>query len=83
MKILFVGQKNSHDGYLNDYMGDLLLHGLREVYGNNVIDYPGSWHLYESESKNLDKNRLWGKGITTSNILNDYNLIDRSDIKKK
>jgi len=83
MKILFVGQKNSHDGYLNDYMGDLLLHGLREVYGNNVIDYPGSWHLYGSESKDLDKNRLWGKGITTSNILNDYNLIDRSDIKKK
>ena len=70
MKILFVGQKDNHKGFLNDYMSDLLLHGLRENYGKDVVDYPGSWHLYKDESKNksLDKNRLWGKGFTTSNI---------------
>ena len=83
MKILFVGQKNNHDGYLNDYMSDLLLHGLRGVYGNNVIDHPGSIHLYKNQAKNFDKSRLWGKGITTSNILDDYNLIDRTEILTK
>ena len=83
MKILFVGQRNDHDGYLNDYMSDLLLHGLREVYGNNVIDYPGSIHLYKNQAKNFDKSRLWGKGITTSNILDDYNSIDRTEILTK
>lgn len=83
MKILFVGQRNDHDGYLNDYMSDLLLHGLREVYGDNVIDYPGSVHLYKNQTKNFDKSRLWGKGITTSNILDDYNSIDRTEILTK
>ena len=85
MKILFITQKEDPANPLNDYMSDLLLHGLRELYGNDVVDYPGSWYLYEDESKkrNLDINDLWGKGITISNILNNYNSIDRSEILNK
>lgn len=85
MKILFITQKEDPANPLNDYMSDLLLHGLRELYGNDVVDYPGSWYLYEDESKkrNLDINDLWGKGITISNILNNYNSIDRSEISNK
>ena len=77
MKILFITQKEDPANPLNDYMSDLLLHGLRELYGNDVVDYPGSWYLYEDESKkrNLDINDLWGKGITISNILNNLSLI--------
>ena len=45
MKILFVGQKDNHKGFLNDYMSDLLLHGLRENYGKDVVDYMASADL--------------------------------------
>tara|TARA_B100001063_G_C16700898_1_gene522483 strand:- start:45 stop:1037 length:993 start_codon:yes stop_codon:yes gene_type:complete len=85
MKILFVGQKNNTNDYLNDYMSDLLLHGLREIFDLEVVDYPGSWYLYEDESKKrkLDKNKLWGKGFSVSNILNNYEKIDRTDIISK
>ena len=89
MKILFITHnKNpnipSNDFY-NEYMNDLLLHGLREIYGFDVIDYPGAWYLYEDESRKrqLDKKYLWGKGITTNEILNDFNSIDRSNILEK
>lgn len=85
MRILYItsGKKNE---YLNDYLSDLLLHGLREIMGEKIIDYPGSWYLYRDESEkrkiNLEKN-LWGKGFTSQNILDDYDRIDRSDIQAK
>ena len=85
MKILYItaGQKNI---YLNDYMSDLLLHGLRNLFGENVIDYPGSWYMYKDESNKRSLNKmekLWGKGFTTSNLLNKYDKIDRADILNK
>ncbi len=85
MKILFIGAHNDSCHYINDYMSDLLLHGLRNLYGNDVIDYPGSWHIYkgQDEKKEIYKNKFWGKGFTTSSLLEDYNEIDRSDIKNK
>ena len=66
-------------------MSDMLLIGLRSLFGNDVVDYPGSWHLYNDQIKirNFDKNLLWGKGFTTQGILDNYNEIDRSDIHFK
>ncbi len=66
-------------------MNDLLLHGLREILNHDVIDYPGAWYLYKDEAKNRDLNcnKLWGKGFTASNILDDYNKIERDDILTK
>ena len=89
MKILFITHNDNHslpsNNYFNEYMNDLLLHGLREIYGFNVIDYPGAWYLYKDESRKrkLDKKYLWGKGMTTNEILDDYNSIDRSTILEK
>ena len=85
MKILFIGAHNESFHYINDYMSDLLLHGLRGLHGDDVIDYPGSWHIYknQNEKKETYKDKLWGKGFTTSDLLEDYNVIDRSDIKNK
>ncbi len=85
MKILFIGAHNDSFHYINDYLSDLLLHGLRSLHGSDVVDYPGSWHIYKDnyEKKENNKSKLWGKGFTTSNLLNDYNSIDRSDIKNK
>ena len=58
---------------------------LENISKKEVIDFPGSWYLYKDESKKkeLDINKLWGKGFTVTNILNNYDLIDRSDIEKK
>ena len=84
MKILFIHSEGNNTHY-NDYMSDLLLHGLRQLLGTQIIDYPGSWYMYSDEilNRQFDKNRLWGKGFTIKNTLNNYNSIDRTDIEKK
>lgn len=85
MKILYLTNHQPLSDQYNDYLSNLLLHGLREHFNDDVVDYPGSWFLYKDESKkkDLDVNKLWGKGFTIRDILNDYNLIDRNDIEKK
>ena len=85
MKILFIGAQNETNQYINDYMSDLLLHGFRSLYGDDVIDYPGSWHIYNNQDEKIDSNqdKIWGKGFTTSNLLKNYDKIDRSDILNK
>ena len=37
MKILYIHSTNNDYEFYNDYMNDLFLHGLRELYGNNVM----------------------------------------------
>jgi len=73
------------DSRLNNYMHDIVLHGLREIYGNSVIDYPGVWYMYRDEVKrrNYDISNLWGKGFTLYNLLSNYQQIDRTDIENK
>ena len=86
MKILFISSSNvKQNSRLNDYMHDIVLHGLREIYGNSVIDYPGVWYMYRDEVKkrNYDISNLWGKGFTLYNLLSNYQQIDRTDIENK
>ena len=39
-------------------MNDLLLHGLRDLYGNDIIDYPGCWYfmMMKLKKENMMKN---------------------------
>ena len=85
MKILYIHTDDNDHQFYNNYMNDLLLHGLRELYGNDVIDYPGCWYLYNDEIKKrkYDEKRFWGKGFTIKNILENFNLIDRENIRQK
>lgn len=85
MKVLFIHPENNQKNLINDYQSDLLLHGLREIYGNDVIDYPGCWYLYRDEvkKKKFDTSNLWGKGFNIKNILDGYEDIDRDDIYSK
>ncbi len=91
MKILFItfykkDDQNKPNFYkFADYLSDQILHGLRELYGDSVIDYPGSWHLYKDEAtkRKLDKNIIFGKGFTYTNILDNYDKIDRDNIESK
>jgi len=84
MKILLI-RSEGNQTHINDFMSDLLLHGLRQLYGCEVIDYPGCWYMYADEITNreYDLNKIWGRGFTINNTLNNYSSIDRTDIKKK
>ena len=83
MKILFISSTSENN--LNDYMNDLILHGLRNLYGNDVIDYPGCWYLYSDEVKkrNFNTNKLWGNGFNLNDSFQGYDLIDREDLSAK
>lgn len=85
MKILYIHANPDKAEFYNDYLSDLLLHGLRENYGKDIIDYPGSWHLYSDEvqKRQINQNKLWGKGFTLNNSLNEFNSFDRADISNK
>ena len=83
MKILFISGTSENN--LTDYMNDLTLHGLRGLFGNDVVDYPGCWYLYSDEVKkrNFDTNELWGKGFNLNDSFEGYGLINRNDINAK
>ena len=85
MKILFISGSNKQEGGLNDFMHDIVLLGLREIYGEAVVDYPGAWYLYSDEvrKRNYDIHNLWGKGFTLYDLLSNYQEIDRTDIENK
>ena len=49
----------------------MLLHGLKETFGNDVIDFPGAWYMYADEIKRkpLGEKKLWGNGFNYYDIL--------------
>jgi len=74
MKILFFTSKTT------DYMEDCLLHGLREILGNNLTDYPKKEIMYK-QNKNSSIS-LHGLGFTLTGLLTDID-IDRKNIFDK
>lgn len=54
-----------------DYLRCLTLHGFKSLFGELCHDYPVISHLYKIP--NFDYSKLYGKGITYSNLL-DRNL---------
>ena len=53
MKILFITQLSEQflqkSKIINDIVSDMTLHGLKEVYSNDVVDYAGAWYIYKDE----------------------------------
>lgn len=84
MKILFIG----NDAVLPDYLHDSVFHGLRELYGDSVIDANKLWYLYKDIDLFNDNNfetirkPLHGWGYTYGGNLDNLN-IDRTDIDQK
>ena len=89
MKILFITQLSKEflqiSNIVNDIVSDMILHGLKEVFGNNVIDFPGAWYMYKDEiqKRPLVDKKLWGNGFNYYDSFTNYNSIDRDDIKNK
>ena len=76
MKILFI------TGPLTDYLADPILIGLREIFGENCVDYPKREILYENCNQKT-KNGIRGNGFTLyDGPLEDID-IDRFDIYTK
>lgn len=73
MKILFIGSYNE------DYQGDVVLHGLRQLLGSDVIDIPKKPYVYKEFPENM---KLHGNGFTTGRILSDI-PVDREMISEK
>lgn len=63
-----------------DYQSDLSLIGLRQLFEENIIDYPQKKHLYTNYEG--DSTKLWGKGFSNSKLLEDIK-IDRDDLVNK
>ena len=68
-----------------NYLRELTIHGLRQLYGYDVVDYPKSWGSYrrELEKRNFPKEDLWGQGFNYTGINEDTINIDRTDILSK
>ena len=47
----------------NDYLEVSILHGLREIMGNQCVDYPRKKIMYNDFS-DIPKDQLHGKGFT-------------------
>ena len=53
-----------------DYLRCLTLIGFKEIMGKNCHDYPKVSHLYKNQ--NIDYSKLYGRGFSYSNILENY-----------
>jgi hypothetical protein len=83
MKILYVAsnQKTAQFPFLTDYQNDCLLIGLKELFGDDVVDVNKRFHLY-SDYPEADAKADYGSGFTITRYLESDNC-DREDIHKK
>ena len=73
-KILFLSPNTSPD-----YMRCLTLIGLKELYKNEVVDFPKIGHIYTSYG---DVKGLYGRGISYTKIVPDL-PVNRKDIEQR
>lgn len=64
----------------SDYLADSVLHGLRSLFGESVVDYPRSDLMYADDQSALE--RAHGRGFTLYGLLRDEG-IDRYDVQAK
>jgi hypothetical protein len=85
MKILYITNfyeiARASGGFVNDYQNDLLFFGLRELFGDDVVDSTQIIPLYKEYEGRIHPQHLWG-GMTSFWLIGENN-IDRSDIPKK
>jgi hypothetical protein len=85
MKILYVTNYNeifrASGGYVNDYQNDLLFFGLRELFGDDVVDSTQIISLYKEYEGKIHPRNLWG-GMTAFWLIGE-NKIDRTNIEEK
>jgi hypothetical protein len=68
-------------GFLNDYQNDLVFYGLRELYGDDVVDSTQILTLYKEHEGKIPPQHMWG-GMTAFWLIGENN-IDRTNIEDK
>lgn len=85
MKILYITNHidiaQTSGGFINDYQNDLVFYGLRELFGDDVVDSTQIVSLYKEYENKIDQRHLWG-GMTVFWLIGENN-IDRSNIEEK
>lgn len=85
MNILYVTNHvkiaQSSGGFISDYQNDLVFYGLRELYGDSVVDSTQIISLYKEYEGRIPQRHLWG-AMTTFWLIGDNN-IDRTNIEQK
>jgi len=86
MKILYVTNyvttARLSGGFINDYLNDLLFYGFTELDNIEVTDSTPIIHLYKENQHKIPIQHLWGKGFTSTYLI-DKDNIDRSNIEEK
>jgi hypothetical protein len=91
MKVLYItNHQTIYDqaGYINDYLNDLMFHGLHELYKEGIItelvDSTPILHLYKENKPHFPLKVLWGRGMTSAWLIEEpMKSIDRSNIEDK
>ena len=85
MKILYITNHidiaKASGGFISDYINDLVFYGLRELFGDNVVDSTQIISLYKEYEGKIPPRHLWG-GMTAFWLIGDNN-IDRTNIEEK
>jgi hypothetical protein len=85
MKILYVTNHTdiarASGGFINDYQNDLVFYGLRELFGDDVVDSTQIISLYREYEGKIHPQHLWG-GMTAFWLIGENN-IDRTNIEEK
>ena len=80
MKILYVTDHRqiaiASGGFISDYLNDLTFFGLKELFGDDVVDSTPIISLYKEYKDQIHPMYLWG-GMTS------FWLLDKSNIKEK
>lgn len=74
-KILYLSNEVSPD-----YMREVVLIGLKEIYKQKIVDYPKIDYLYKSYAGDIA--RLYGKGFSYTKIIDDI-PINRGNIEQR
>jgi hypothetical protein len=86
IKILYITNYNSilnaSGGFINDYLNDVLFYGLTELDNVEVTDSTPIVHLYKTNESLINKSVLWGRGFTTTFLIESDN-VDRNNIEDK
>ena len=80
MRILYISGAQGPD-----YQCDMLFHGLRSEYGDDVVDVERLWYMYAGEfgEGRHDRSKLYGRGFTLYGLLGSDAGVDRTDIEQK
>jgi hypothetical protein len=81
MKILYIGTDAEGPLPLVDYQNDCLLIGLKELFGDDVVDVKRRKHLYADYPQELVAQN-YGRGFTICRTIDEDNA-DRTDIEEK